>query len=67
MASLSSTSSEDAWAIQPSIWIERTNNPIRAVVDTIKRPKNPVKEMIPLALGESRLQRHEPYAFTCTS
>ena len=41
-----------SWNLQPSVWIDRTCNPIREVVDQIKRPENPVKEMIPLALGD---------------
>jgi tyrosine aminotransferase len=32
--------------------MQRTNNPIRRVVDGIKRPENHAKEIIPLALGD---------------
>lgn len=40
------------WDIPASIKSKRTRNPIREIVDNIKKPNNPSKPMIPLSLGD---------------
>ena len=41
----------DAWSIEASEFSKRVHNPIRAIVDNIKKPNDPNKELIPLSLG----------------
>jgi len=40
------------WNIIPSAAAQRTKNPIRGLVDSIKIPENPTKTMIALSLGD---------------
>ncbi|CAE7341158.1 Tat [Symbiodinium sp. KB8] len=40
------------WHIEPSAFSKRVHNPIRAIVDNIKKPDDPDKELIPLSLGD---------------
>jgi len=54
----------EAWKINASEFSKRVHNPIRAIVDNIKKPNDPEKELIPLSLGKcgislpSRGSRH---------
>ncbi|KAE8911009.1 hypothetical protein PF005_g1636 [Phytophthora fragariae] len=40
------------WNIQPSDFSKLCNNPIRKIVDNIKKPATSTKELIPLSLGD---------------
>eukprot|EP00762_Andalucia_godoyi_P006539 ANDGO_04985.mRNA.1 Tyrosine aminotransferase len=44
--------SDSNWHIKASIVSHRTSNPIRKVVDQLKLPPNPEKQMIPLSIGD---------------
>ena len=46
------SSSGKSWGLKESVWAQRTVNPIRAIVDQIKKPEKPAKEVIPLSLGD---------------
>lgn len=45
-----------SWNVQPSLTAQRSNNPIRQIVDKIKKPNMPEKPLIPLSLGENPLR-----------
>lgn len=42
------------WSVRPSDMANRTYNPIRAIVDSMKMEPNPEKTTIPLSIGELR-------------
>ena len=42
----------DGWVVKASVKAARTTNPIRKIVDSLKRPENPTKPLVNLSLGD---------------
>ncbi|KAA0157197.1 hypothetical protein FNF27_01822 [Cafeteria roenbergensis] len=52
MAAAAAPAGDAPWVVAASETANRTMNPIRAIVDTIKFPEDKTKEVIPLSLGD---------------
>jgi hypothetical protein len=46
------TKQQKVWNVVPSEFSRLTANPIRKIVDNIKKPENTEKTLIPLSLGK---------------
>ena len=56
--------SEKQWNVQPSAFSKLCSNPIREIVDNIKKPATSTKKLIPLSLGRLLLYPEKMLQFT---